>query len=373
MALVAEVGFQGNHPMTQCLQMLALTRYENLGASSRLRSAQFLPHFSKMSICVQRHALFDDASLLYRYSTGRQYSLLTVFKCYLERIKVLMYCNIFDVLWIEKEALPWMPFSIEWALLRNVPFILDFDDAIFHNYDLNSNRLLRILFGSRINRLMAKAKLVTVGNDYLAERARRAGATWVEVIPTVVNMEHYDNCVTEQIEAPLRIVWIGSPTSVQYLLELAPALKKLFAIHPFVLRVIGGGQIEIAGLQLECVEWSEHTEVSHLKECHVGIMPLRDTLWERGKCAYKLIQYMASGLPTVASAVGANREVVIDGKTGFLVSTEDQWVEQLVRLLGDSYLRHDMGRAGHLRASENYSLQVIAPRLANLLKKAGGA
>lgn len=371
MALAAEVGFQVNHPTTPFLRMLALTRYENLGASSRLRSTQFLPHFTKMSIYVQRNALFDDASLLRRYSTGRQYSLLTVFKSYSKRIKALMHLNIFNVVWIEKEALPWMPFSIEWALLRNIPFILDFDDAIFHNYDLNRNRLVRILYGSRIDRLMAKAKLVTAGNDYLAERARRAGATWVEVIPTVVDMVRYDNCVTEQIEEPLRIVWIGSPTSVQYLLELAPALKKVFAIHPFVLRVIGGGQIEIAGLQLECVAWSEHTEVSYLKECHVGIMPLRDTPWERGKCAYKLIQYMASGLPTVASTVGANCEVVIDGKTGFLVSTEDQWVEQLVRLLDDSNLRKDMGRAGHFRASEYYSLQVMGPRLANLLKKVG--
>jgi len=150
-------------------------------------------------------------------------------------------------------------------------------------------------------------------------------------------------------------------------------LTKLSELRPFVLRVIGGGRLEIPGLQVECLEWSEDTEVSHVKECHVGIMPLRDTPWERGKCAYKLIQYMASGLPTVAAAVGANYEVVIDGETGFLVSTEDQWVEKLLRLLDDSGLRQDMGRAGHLRAAEHYSLQVMGPRLAKLLQKVGEA
>jgi glycosyltransferase involved in cell wall biosynthesis len=359
--------------MTRCLRMLVLTRYGDLGASSRLRYAQFSPYFASMGICIERQALFDDSTLARRYSTGRQYGLLGVLECYFRRIKALLRCKMFDLIWIEKEALPWMPFSIEWALLKYAPVVIDFDDAVFHNYDLNSNRLIRLFLGSRIDRLMAKAKLITAGNKYLAERAHRAGAAWVEVVPTVVDLERYGIYSAGQLPGPLRLVWIGSPTSVQYLLEITPALMKLSAIHPFVLRVIGGGQIEIPGLQLECFEWSEDTEVSQLKECHVGIMPLRDTPWERGKCAYKLIQYMASELPTVASAVGANCEVVIDGETGFLVSTENQWVERLVCLLNDPLLRQTMGRAGHFRASVHYSMQVMAPRWVKLLQGVGEA
>lgn len=351
------------------ISILAFPRYSALGASSRMRFYQFGPFIEEAGITVNFQPLINKRMLLKKYRSGR-YSVLHLLGRYLLRIKKILLLKSIGFVWIEKESLPWMPAWLELWLLADCNYVLDFDDAVFHNYDLHRNRYVRFFMGKRIDRLMAQAKLVIVGNQYLATRASEAGATWVEVIPTVVDMERYDSCIVNKIKGLPRVVWIGSPTSVQYLLEIVPALKKLFAIHPFILRVIGGGQLNIPDLQLECVEWSEHTEAYQLKECHLGIMPLLDTPWEQGKCAYKLIQYMASGLPTVSSPIGANSEVVLDGVTGFLASTEDEWVEYLACLINDSVIRERMGQAGHLRASERYSLKVIAPKLLSLLTRA---
>ena len=141
--------------------------------------------------------------------------------------------------------------------------------------------------------------------------------------------------------------------------------------QPFTLRVIGGGAITMPGVDVESLPWSADTEAAVIAECDVGIMPLRDTPWEQGKCAYKLIQYMACGLPTVASPIGANRDVVIAGETGFFADTAYAWVEKMELLLSDAALRKRLGQTGRARVEAEYCLQQTAPRLVRLLTETG--
>ena len=128
----------------------------------------------------------------------------------------------------------------------------------------------------------------------------------------------------------------------------------------------------LPGVDVECLNWTEDTEVELIRECELGIMPLNDSPWEQGKCGYKLIQYMACGLPVVASPVGANREIVLEGENGFLASTAQEWSARMGQLLADQSLRRAMGREGRHRVERAYCLQQVAPSMMTLLRRAGG-
>jgi len=149
-------------------------------------------------------------------------------------------------------------------------------------------------------------------------------------------------------------------------------LEQLSVLFPLRLRAIGGGSVRLPGVEVESLPWSEVEEVSLLQGCDIGVMPLPDTPWERGKCGFKLIQYMACRKPVVASPVGVNREIVVDGANGFLASTSKEWVDALLRLKADPELRRSMGAKGRRIVEERYCLQMTAPRLHRLLLEAAG-
>jgi glycosyltransferase involved in cell wall biosynthesis len=354
------------------VKVLALTKYGRLGASSRLRSFQYLPSLQQAELAVTVQSLLPDSALRKRYESGG-YGLGSLVGNYVARIYALWQRRHFDVLWIEKEALPWMPLSLEKLLLSGVPYVLDYDDAVFHNYDQHANRFVRFFLGRRLDGLMAHSALVVGGNEYLAKRARDAGAKWVEVLPTVIDLERYSPSVSnpsmEQGLVP-RIVWIGSPTTVPYLQLLCEPLQVLAKTHSFVLRVIGGAGVDIPGVQVEMVPWTEDTEVASLRECALGVMPLLDSVWERGKCGYKLIQYMACGLPVVASNVGVNSEIVVQHENGYLVSSAEEWVTALSSLLSSRAIASRMGASGRTRVEQMYCLEKTGPKYAALLRTA---
>jgi glycosyltransferase involved in cell wall biosynthesis len=346
-----------------------LTKYGRLGASSRLRSLQFAPSLRNAGIESTVQEFISDEMLRNKYE-HRKYRGDTIAKAYLARMKQLFCRRRYDLIWIEKEALPWLPASWEKKLLGGVPYVLDYDDAIFHNYDLHASAWVRRLLGRRIDRLMEGAHLVIAGNDYLAQRARDAGASWVEVLPTVIDLNRYSPQLLHRDQARVpHIVWIGSPSTVKYLAALEAPLAALAKRLAFKLRVIGG-TLEIPGVDVECLQWTEESEVQLIADCDVGIMPLSDSPWERGKCGYKLIQYMACGLPVVASPIGVNMQIVRDSVNGFLAASPNSWVVKLEQLLLDPALRQTMGRAGRQRVETEFCVQKVGPQLAGLLLKA---
>lgn len=362
------MGVQGGRPL-KLFKILVLTKYGSLGASSRMRFLQYVPWLRQAGFEVTVQPLLSDKLLLARYQHGA-YGLWPLLSAYFCRFLTLHERHKFDMVWVEKEALPWFPAWFERWLLRGTRYVLDFDDAVFHNYDLHRSAHVRRFYGRRIDLLMKSAHLVVAGNRYLADRAINAGAQHVEVVPTVVDLARYESRQRYSVAGTPRIVWIGSPSTVQYLLGLAEPLAALSKRLPYKLRVIGGGNVYIPGVDVEAVDWSAETEASAIAECDIGIMPLLDTQWEQGKCAYKLIQYMACGLPTVASPIGANSDVVIDGETGFFADGPSAWVEKLECLLCDTALRDRLGQAGRARVNAAYCLQQTTPRLLDLFTKA---
>ena len=292
------------------------------------------------------------------------------------RIRTLSAAKQANVLWVEKDALPWMPALLETSLIpRNVSLVLDYDDAVFHQYDLNPNPALRLLLARKHQVLMQKANMVVAGNQYIADYAHHAGARRVEVLPTVVDLGRY-KLTKDRLyglrEAPPTVGWIGQRSTAEFLYPLASLFAGLGEKRLMQFRAIGI-DATLLGLPLAFEPWSEQTEVDSLMEFDIGIMPLRDGPFERGKCGYKLIQYMACGLPVVASPVGVNTTLVEHGVNGFLATSLKEWEWALRTLAADPILRHRMGKAGRAKVEREYSLQVTSPLLGRWLADAASS
>lgn len=357
------------------MKVAFLTRYANLGASSRVRAYQFASALAALGIEASFWPLLSDRYLSLRYANQR--APLEVLACYWKRVRDITALRSADILWIEKELLPYVPAKIEEWLIGARRYVLDLDDAIFHNYDLAGSIFVRSLLGRKIDRLMKGATLVTAGNAYLANRATAAGSRRVEQLPSVVDLGRYRTRALASVparadDATLRVVWIGSPSTVRYLELVREPFERAARERSVSLHVIGAVPPRWHGVETVSVAWSVQSEATAIAACDVGIMPLSDTPWERGKCGYKLIQYMACGLPVIASPVGINVEIVAAGTDGFLAATDSQWTEGLLRLARDPDLRRQMGAQGRAKVERDFSVQAVAPRMAALLKEAAG-
>ncbi|WP_284260779.1 glycosyltransferase family 4 protein [Roseicyclus amphidinii] len=342
-----------------------LTRYDRRGASSRLRLLQFIAHLEQSGFRVSTDCLFDASYLDALYAGRREPG--AILRAYRSRLSALKSALDADLIWLEKEALPWVPAGLEHRLFpRDVPVVSDFDDAVFHRYDSHANPMVRALLGRKIARVMSNSTLVLAGNAYLGAYAERAGADRIEIVPTVVDAAAYDGSPTPAAPHPT-VGWIGTPGTWREC--VAPFLPDILdTLRPLRSRIlaVGAGALSAQDAAIDLRDWSEEREAADIRDMDIGIMPLPDTPWMRGKCGYKLIQYMACGLPVVASPVGVNADIVTHGETGFLASTPAEWRSALKTLIHDPDLRLRMGQAGRKRVERDYSLQVHGPRVARM-------
>jgi glycosyltransferase involved in cell wall biosynthesis len=351
------------------VSLLMATRYGRLGASSRLRLLQYQAPLAAAGIISTARPFFPDNYVRALY--GEAPRLPSVAAAYANSIRLKRFIKAHDLIWIEKELLPFVPAAVEQTLLAGKRFILDFDDAWFLRYEQSPNRLVRRLLGGKFASLARQAALTIVANEALESWAAQAGAKSVLRLPTVVDLDHYPVTPAPAQPStikPFTVGWIGTPVTAPYLASLARPLRQLAAEAPLELLVIGAPDFVLPGIVCRHEPWSESSETASIARCHVGVMPLSDDSWSRGKSGYKLIQYMAAGRPAVASPVGANQSIVADGETGFLASGPAEWYERLRRLRDDPALRQSMGKAARERVAETYSLQVAAPRLAAALR-----
>ena len=349
-------------------RVLLLSRYSHKGASSRLRTLQYLDELSRRGFDFSVDHLLDDAYLGDLYA-GRRAAWLPVVRAYARRATLRRSLDRLDAVWLEKEAFPWLPAAAErWLLSADTPVIVDYDDAIFHRYDAHRSSLVRSVFGRKIDEVMRAAAAVVVGNDYLAERARQAGAGRIEIVPTAVDVDRYVVREARGADAPFTIGWIGTPHTARYLLDIAPALRRIAASADVRFVFVGCPAGLDLGIEYEARPWSEATEVDDLRAFDVGLMPLRDAPFERGKCGYKLIQYMACGVPVVAAPVGVNATIVRSGVNGFLATTEAEWCDALDALRSDAAHASEMGLRGRALVESDFSTRTVVGRLEAILR-----
>jgi len=225
----------------------------------------------------------------------------------------------------------------------------------------HENPVIRRLLGDKIQKILKRSDRVIVANYHLAEWMEEFHSD-ITIIPTSVCLSNYpvNRVIKPTNETPI-IGWIGTPITSRYLRIVERSLQRLRINHDFILKVIGAPNFNMEGVDVLGVPWSESTEFHELFSCDIGIMPLPDDDWARGKSALKLIQYLASGVAGVASPVGANSDVIQDGVNGFLATNDDEWVRKLSLLIEHPSLRRRLAHNGRLSIEECYSVHANAP------------
>lgn len=343
-------------------RILAFTKYGSEAASTRQRLLQYIPALENAGLAFEVRALLDD-DYVRALATGAHYSKAKILRSYLRRFGDLRAAHDFDLIWIYAELFPLLPASFELvAALAGKPIIYDFDDAFFHAHA--EHWWTR----GKLRPLIARASVVQAGNSYLADYARQWNAN-VHVIPTVVDTDDYRPAQKPVGERPV-IGWIGSPSTWAYVRPLLPVLSDLCRASKVHFLVVGAGKEAEAdrfeGMELR--SWTKDGEVHDVQSMDIGIMPLPDEPWARGKCGYKLIQYMACGVPVIASSVGVNRAIVTQGKDGLLVGAGGDWRSALDYLIASPDIRRCYGVHGRDRIVQDYSLVSQIPRVIGLLR-----
>lgn len=350
--------------------MLILPRYTTKGPSSRIRIYPYLPYLRKAGFKCDVHPFFDDGYINALFM-GKPKNIPSILNSYFHRLFVALKSKRYDLVWMQYELLPWLPYWVENIFLRGkTKLIIDYDDAVFHRYDRHRLSLIRGALGNKIDRLMHSAEVVIAGNDYLAARAYQAGSKQVEIIPSVVDMKRYQKKAQGECEDEIvRVGWIGSPTTAKFLLIIENAIKTTLKNKSKFIVIGAKLPVVFERCSVESWTWSLEAEIDLIHKLDIGVMPLVDTPFERGKCGYKLIQYMACGLPVVASPVGINQKIVRHGENGFLAGNEREWIEAITTLQNNPLLRKEMGSKGREMVEERYALQVTAPTIVNILNQ----
>ncbi len=327
------------------MNRLAFLMHENF--EGRFRVKEFIPYFEEKGVRVD---------------------LLRVHAGPMERLKTFKALKPFQVVILQRKMLT----ALDLFFVRRYAnrLIFDFDDAIMYrssrHKNFNSHQRMR-----RFSALMRSVDAVTAGNAYLAEQAARfIDRDRIFIVPTIVDVTEYMVKDYEGDSDGFTIGWIGTSSTLHYLAAIAPAIRKAAQrVGNLRLKIVCDRFIDIDGVQVIKKPWRPQEVSEDLRSFDVGVMPISDDPWTRGKCGLKIVQYLAAGVPAIASPVGANRDLVIPGKTGLWAETLDDWEERFVELAGDRELRMKMGRAGRRLVEDHYSLQKTAPRYLEILQK----
>jgi glycosyltransferase involved in cell wall biosynthesis len=340
--------------------ILALTRYDRLGASSRVRVLQYIPHLESRGLRIRVQPLFSDADLRRLYKDGRR-SLPRLVSALASRVTAAIGAHRGEVIWLQQELFPFLPYALEAALLAGKKLVVDFDDAQ-HLYYKD-----RPFYANKIANLMRRADAVTVGSPAMAQYAREAGAKNIHLVFSAVDTTTFP--ASPSVPRPFTVGWIGTPmTANQSLHILREPLARFLKDTGSKAIFIGMDETQFPDLPGERIAWSEAAEQAALPRLSVGLCPLEDNAWTRGKSGYKIIQYMAAGKPTLTSPVGIAADLVENGMTGFHCRTADDWYARLHQLHDDYLLLAAQGAESRRRAEAKYDTSVAAAAIHDILK-----
>lgn len=355
-------------------KVICFTSYPADAPSVYHRLVAYRPHWNECGTQLVVYSFFTKKMYEKRKQAGviaTLYKAVMMLFCTVRMLARVLFMPQSGIIIIHREVFPLgAPWLELWIIRKSKSSFYDIDDAIWEPPSNGLNQRNLFVDPGRVSKIMDAADWVIVGNQYLAEYAKQTSDNIV-MIPTPY--EDPPGGIQEkeyEVNSMPTIVWIGNVGNAFYLDLLKAAFQKLLLFKPFRLKIIGGKDIEevqISGVDIEYVPWTRAAEIDELLSADIGIMPLPDMPYERGKCAFKLIQYMSCGLPVVASPVGANVDV-ITAETGFLAESEEQWYDALKCLIDDRDLRRNLGRQGYQRFKVNYSRSVNAKKWLELLE-----
>lgn len=339
----------------------------------RYRYEQYLGYLEDNGFTCTTSNLFSKQDERYLHNSGSIFrKAFLALRSFVKRLFESIFCGKYQIVFFYREALFWGPGIFEWLICKMSPrTILDFDDATWL-YEGPRNSFSAILRNPKKTAAIVKnVDLVIVGNDYLADYCRRNGAIKVEVVPSTINTDIYiPNYPCKTRDDPVVIGWSGSHSTIKHFEILIPVLRAIKEKYreqvSFLL--VGDPNYRNAELGIQGHAWKSETEVQDLYPIDIGIMPLPDNEWTRGKCGMKGLQYMALEIPAILSPVGANTKIIEDGENGLLANSHDAWVANLSRLIEDPELRVRLGKAGRKTVLEHYSVASQKLRYVQLFK-----
>lgn len=350
------------------MHCLFLTIGPDIVASSRIRVLGYLPWIHQAGIKTRVIKLGTRLPYIlaqWQPDNARLQSLLSRAKINVQNFNfrytrwqslyAIQFAARYDVIFLQKIILPT---KIQHLLKsRNPRIIFDFDDALFKKPKYYGSE-------QRLQNQLKMSKTIIVGNTYLANYARQYTEN-VTIIPTPIDVERYrPSSCHDPFDDRIIIGWIGSPSTAREIEGREFVFKELWSKYPkFVLRIIGAPKTTLKGFPVECYSWRYATEVEMLQRFDIGVMPLEDTEWNRGKCGYKLLQYMAAGLPCVASPVGINETIIQQSNAGILAASGDEWIAALSALISSPGKRSTLGQAGREFVIKHYSYETLSPKL----------
>jgi len=353
-------------------RILFLTQGDVQVPSSRHRVNLYLPWLEKAgfeavvhpAVTVEEH---HEAFITRSWRAMKQRG----FRTFTRRMKDLHELRDFNYVFIQKPILPAPFFNMESRFARHRKMIFDFDDSIFLKKPGGSLLANWWPQEKRVISICRMAHRVITGNESLAGFVRKLKIEPI-VLPTPVDTEMFATAAN-QPKRPSKIPvigWVGSPSTQTGLDLVMPSLIDLHSRAPFVVRLIGTNPSAVpVRFPIEWKSWSLETEVSDVANLDVGLAPMKDTPWNRGKCGLKIMQYWAAGVPVVASPVGIYREIVRDGENGLLANTRADWSEKILALMKDPDLRKKVVQGGRKTVEERFSLKVLAPRFVQIFEE----
>lgn len=349
-------------------RLVVFPRYSSLGASSRVRLFQFENSLRRSGWDVFFYPFSNDNFLVDRYQ-GRR-SVKVILGSYLRRFAATKEIARADLVLIEKELFPWVPSWFEKRFVSAKKVVYDFDDAVHEQFREHTRATVRAFLGRKITRTVSKARAVIAGNPNLKSFFEKEVGVASIVIPSSVDLTSLNpsGIQTADRQRPPVFGWIGTPITFQaYLAPLLPMFVEILESVDGELRIMGAGNALNPNKRTSFYPWSESAEGSFLKSIDVGIMPLSDDPWSRGKCGYKLLQYMGAGKPSIASPVGVNNDIIVHGVSGYLVAEHSDWAKYMSSLTLNPLLRKKMGEAASQTVAERYSSDVVSGQIVGFL------
>ncbi|HEY4798469.1 MAG TPA: glycosyltransferase family 4 protein [Bacteroidia bacterium] len=343
----------------------------NRSPSQRFRFEKYFSFLNENGFECTLSALLDKQDDEVFYSEGNiPGKFFVILKSFFKRISDLNTISQYDIIFIQREAFMTGSAFFEKAFRKKkAKIIFDFDDAIWLPNISESNKKFEWLKNpSKTAEIIALADVVIAGNSYLADYAKKYNKN-VHIIPTTINTDYHKRKYINQSDS-VCIGWTGSHTTIQHFEYAVTAMKKLKEKYgnKIYFKVIGDEKYINTDLKIQGLKWDLQTEINDLSEIDIGIMPLPDDEWAKGKCGLKGLQYMALEIPCIMSPVGVNSEIIEDGKNGFLAKDETEWVEKLSRLIENPELRKQIGLAARRTVVEKYSVNSQKVKYLNLMK-----
>ncbi len=356
-------------------RILFLATHPREAASTRYRVLAYCPVLETAGFHVDFQAFFPSQALAAISAPGRWGRKLGwVLRGTWERWRALRLAE-YDLVVIHRELFPWGMAAGTALLLRALRrrgcrVVYDFDDAMYLPQRQHRTLIGRLEDPSHARALISMSRHVIAGNGHLAAFAREITQA-VTCIPTPVDTTQFTPGANGQLWRICTVGWIGSPSTAKYLRSLTPVFERLAKTHAFRLKIVGANQRwPMKGVAVDDRPWVLEREAEEFRTCEIGVYPLWDDEWSKGKCGFKALQFMACGVPVVGSAVGMNLEIIRPGDNGLLAASPEEWEAKLAQLLTDEALRKRLGSAGRQTIEEQYALSRLTPSFIETIRTA---